>query len=856
MVLRTNSSLARRFARSMRALILISVMLAMHCAGIALAQDNPNTDPLLQSAASGNVSATSRTYLKEHGGKWFRVTRGFGARQDVVEPASQPVSLTKASASSGLFKPFVTFPVGSWPDAVAIGDVNGDGRNDVVLTTSFYFDDSNDYKLFVFLQNSSGTLEPPIKYSTHGTYSHETVAVGDVNHDGRNDVVVGNSDAGFDVFLQNLTGGLDSAITYTGINSSKIKIADLNHDGLLDVVGVGWGTDTASVWLQNAAGTLNAPLTYGVTHDGYDDLEVGDVNNDGLQDVIVMSGQGLVNNLGILLQRSDGTFGLPVYYDIGGNILTHGVAVGDINGDNRNDVVVSYGGNKPDSNIGAFLQNASAALDPAKSYSSYDCPEPIEIADVNNDGRNDVIVAHGGWDALGVYLQGADGTLMAESLDQLPYATHYNPHGLAVGDINGDGFNDVVIADYNHGLVVLYNNSAPALAVTTSPVTGITTTTATGGGNVTSDGGVAVTRRGVCWNTAGNPTTGDSCTTDGSGTGTFTSSITGLTPGTPYHVRAYATNASGTAYGDDVTFTTAAIPPMVVTTSAVTGITSTSATCGGNVTYDGGLAVTRRGVCWNTAGNPTTGDSCTTDGSGTGTFTSSITGLTPGTPYHVRAYATNASGTAYGGDVTFTTSAAIPTISVTSPNGNEVWIMGDSHLITWSHTGDPGDKVKIQLYQGTSLKKTITAGASMNSGSFIWSIPSTLKAGSDYKINIISKTNGKISDASDSPFTINAPTIAVTSPNGGESLSTGNTIPITWNHTGYAGNPGAKAKIQLYRGNSPNRTITTGALLSAGAFNWTIPISQKGGTNYRIRITSKTDSKISDMSDNFFSIGK
>lgn len=92
--------------------------------------------------------------------------------------------------------------------------------------------------------------------------------------------------------------------------------------------------------------------------------------------------------------------------------------------------------------------------------------------------------------------------------------------------------------------------------VETSPIINITPKTATGGGNVKSDGGFPITSRGVCWSTSSNPTVVDSHTTDGNGTGSFTSDITGLTPNTPYYVRAYATNSKGTMYGNEVSFTT------------------------------------------------------------------------------------------------------------------------------------------------------------------------------------------------------------------------------------------------------------------------------------------------------------
>jgi len=361
----------------------------------------------------------------------------------------------------GLFENYVAFPTGSWPEAVAIGDVNGDGRNDVVMTTSFYFDAANDYKVFVFLQNADGTLAPPVKYATSSTYTCRaaTVAIGDVNHDGRNDVVIGDSGCGIEVFLQNGGGTLAPGVFHPSIDSHKIRIADLNNDGLLDVAGIGWGTNTVSVWLQNASGAFDNPVTYSVTHGGYDDLELGDVNKDGLTDIIVMSGQLYADsNLGILTQKAGGGFNAPAYYGVGANVLTAGVAVGDVNGDNANDVVVTYGGNSPSARIGVFSQNGSGTLEPPASYNSYDIPEAVEIADVTGDGRKDIIVLHGGWMAMGVYEQLPDGTLQKEELYGIPYASHYNPHGLAVADINGDGQNDVVIADYNYGLVVLYHN--------------------------------------------------------------------------------------------------------------------------------------------------------------------------------------------------------------------------------------------------------------------------------------------------------------------------------------------------------------------------------------------------------------
>ena len=210
----------------------------------------------------------------------------------------------------------------------------------------------------------------------------------------------------------------------------------------------------------------------------------------------------------------------------------------------------------------------------------------------------------------------------------------------------------------------LANSTTPD--VTTTTVTNITQTTASSGGNVTSDGGLAVTSRGVCYATTQNPSIANSIVASGTGTGSFTSSITGLSASTTYYLRAYATNSLGTAYGTQQSFTTLATNTIpVVTTTSITSITTTSASTGGNVTGTGGLTVTARGVCYATTQTPTIANSVVTSGSGTGSFTSSITGLTQNTTYYVRAYATNSLGTAYGSQLTFTTLNS-PTVTTTA----------------------------------------------------------------------------------------------------------------------------------------------------------------------------------------------
>lgn len=194
--------------------------------------------------------------------------------------------------------------------------------------------------------------------------------------------------------------------------------------------------------------------------------------------------------------------------------------------------------------------------------------------------------------------------------------------------------------------------------VSTREISNITQDAADGGGNVTHDGGSAVTARGVCWSTLANPDISVEKTEDGSGLGEFPSTLTGLTCGTVYYVRAYATNSAGTAYGNQVTFTTTTCATLpVVTTYQITDIGIDDAKGGGSITSDGGSTITVRGICWSTSPGPTLSDSRTTDGNGSGSFESIMTGLGEFTTYYVRAYATNSAGTGYGNQVSFTSTS-------------------------------------------------------------------------------------------------------------------------------------------------------------------------------------------------------
>jgi hypothetical protein len=177
------------------------------------------------------------------------------------------------------------------------------------------------------------------------------------------------------------------------------------------------------------------------------------------------------------------------------------------------------------------------------------------------------------------------------------------------------------------------------------------------GGEVTCNLCAFISNRGVVWAKTPAPTVELATKTrDGTGIGTFVSSVGGLERVTTYYLRAYATSSDGTWYGNEVTFSTPAEIARVQTTS-VYNITSVSAVCSADVTDDGGAPVTARGVVWSTSLSNLsfTLPTRTSEGTGTGSFTSNITGLAPNTTYYVRAYATNSVGTTHGLAKQFTT---------------------------------------------------------------------------------------------------------------------------------------------------------------------------------------------------------
>ena len=365
-----------------------------------------------------------------------------------------------------------------------------------------------------------------------------------------------------------------------------------------------------------------------------------------------------------------------------------------------------------------------------------------------------------------------------------------------------------------------FTTDANLPTVSTIQVVGVTAHTANSGGNVSSDGGAEVTARGVCWSTNPNPTIYHNHTDDGNGTGIFGSYLSGLSASTTYYVRAYATNRAGTDYGDELSFTTLSDLPTV-STIPVTEITPTTAQTGGHVSSNGGSAVTARGVCWSTNQNPTIAGSHTNNGSGSGTFSSSLSGLLTNTTYYVRAYATNGTGTAYGDQLNFDTLASAPSMAITSPTTPVSGAVGIPITFNCLANAESGIKGIEWFIEQDSQQYTSYTSTLVHEQAESWE--HTFNTPGSYMVSAyVYEREEPLREA----FVfwevdVAEPEVTVTYPVGGETFTAGSLVNLQWSVEG-AANPGVD--IQYSSDLGVTWQVVAPGVPNSGTYSWRVPL--------------------------------
>jgi hypothetical protein len=369
--------------------------------------------------------------------------------------------------------------------SVAVADLNGDRKPDLVVANCSPTGSPNcagEGSVAVFLGNADGTFQPAATYDSGGGNA-ESVAVADVNGDGKPDLLVANEGSStVGVLLGNGDGTFQSAIIYGsgGNYPLSIAVADVNGDGKPDLVladlcdidcsPVNGGV--VSVLLGNGDGTFQTAVPHNVGQGDLDSVAVADVNGDGVPDLVVANEAN--STVGVLLGKGDGTFQQVVNYSSGGAFPTS-VAVADVNSDGKPDLLVANcdaGQSNTcvdvsvDGSVGVLLGNGNGTFQAAVAYDSGGSGAvSVAVADVNGDGKPDLLVANfcdcSSSGAVGVLLGKGHG-IFAHPVSLLPDATN----SVAVADVNGDGKPDLLVATNDAsgmGAVgVLLNNTAIA----------------------------------------------------------------------------------------------------------------------------------------------------------------------------------------------------------------------------------------------------------------------------------------------------------------------------------------------------------------------------------------------------------
>ena len=362
-----------------------------------------------------------------------------------------PVSLYSAGSGSAL-------------NGVALGDVNGDGRLDVVVANY------GANGVGVLFGQAAGGFAPFSPLYPIGSYSELSgIALGDVNRDGRLDAVTANRytySAG--VFLGQATGGFAAASTYpVGPTTSPLSVAvgDVNGDGRLDIVTGNYFADEVGVLLGQAGGGFSAVSAYATgTGSRPRSVALGDLNGDGRLD-IVTANNGTAT-AGVLLGQAGGGFAAVTAYALGAGSRPADVALGDVNGDGRLDVVTVNSGT---STAGVLLGLVGGGLGPVGTYSANgSTPQAVALGDVTGDGLLDIVTANAPG-TVGV-LRGQAGGTFARSVTYV-VGVNTTPADVALGDFNGDGRLDIVTVLYTftaNNVGVFFNTgtylaAAPAL---------------------------------------------------------------------------------------------------------------------------------------------------------------------------------------------------------------------------------------------------------------------------------------------------------------------------------------------------------------------------------------------------------
>lgn len=513
------------------------------------------------------------------------------------------------------------------PQFVAIGDLNGDGKPDLVVPNY----DATD--ISVLLGNGDGTFNTQIFIV--GT-SPVSVAIADLNGDSKPDLAVANSsDNTISVLLGNGDGTFGAASNFAvGTLPLSVAIADLNSDGKPDIVTANGG-NTVSVLLGNGDGTFASASNLAVVGAPYS-VVVADMNGDGKPDIATANNGG--NNVSVLLGNGNGSFGSVSNFAVGGN--PRSIATGDLNGDGKPDLVTA---NNSSDNVSVLLGNGNGTFGTASNFAVGTGPISVAVGDVNGDGKSDVAVVNVTDETVSVFLGNGDGTFGTAS----NFAPGSVPVSVAIGYLDGDGKPDLAVANSGENTVaVLVNNCVATVNNVSATISGDQTICSGGVASLT----FSATGSGLATITYSDSQGGVYTATGNADGSAFTATIASLSAGTHTFTIVVVQDATGSGPGSG----SATVISFVTSTPVVTAGGSTTFCSGGSVTLNSSSAT---GNQWYKDASPIAGATAQTyNATSSGTYFVAVS--QNGCPAIVSATIT----------VTVNTPASTPTI-VANTNG-------------------------------------------------------------------------------------------------------------------------------------------------------------------------------------------
>lgn len=345
------------------------------------------------------------------------------------------------------------------PSGVAVGDLNSDGHADFVSANG------DGHTVSVRLGTGDGGFSAAREF--HVGPNPSAVALGDFNRDGVPDVVVTHRDTVHNHQFDSVSvafgigdGSFGASLElYVQGVPVAVRAVDVNGDGADDVVAANVRTSPfyqpISVLLSNGDGTFQVERTSRAGSGDAKDLTVGDLNGDGYTDAVTVTGTDTTGTATVMLGSGDGTFGVPVALAVGRG--AQAVALGDLNGDGKLDLVTGNSPSylNPGASFSVLLGRGDGAFDARVDYAVDGAPQRIGLADMNGDGRLDVVSSNGTDGTFSVWLGNGDGTLTAAKAASFAIGNNTNLRSLGIADFDEDGKPDVALASADRNGVVV-----------------------------------------------------------------------------------------------------------------------------------------------------------------------------------------------------------------------------------------------------------------------------------------------------------------------------------------------------------------------------------------------------------------